>query len=101
MVQQCRVVICSKLKHGKGTSYGSCDMKSYYTTAAKLHFTAPNVPKISFGTVNSMCGTTKRFTTTRKSCLGKAPGRKLKSTDNHVYFVDRCLKISTWQLQSL
>ena len=85
MVEQCPIIIYSKLKHGKGTSYGSCGTKSNYATAAKLYFTAPNQPKNSFSTIESVCGIIKYFITTRKSCLGKALRRKLKLTDRGVH----------------
>ena len=85
------------MKHGKGTSYGSCGTKSNYTIFLKLYFTAPNQPNISFGTIYSVCGIIKRFTTIKKSCAGKSPGQKLKLTDVHAfcqrtYFVKGMLK---------
>ena len=74
----------SKLKNGKEMSYRSCGTKSNYTTAPNLYFTEPNQPKISFGTICSVCGIIKRFTS-RKSCPGKVPGRNLKLTDQDVH----------------
>ena len=85
-VEQCPVVIYSKLKQGKGTNYGSCGTKSNYTSPPKLCFTAPDQPKVSFGTIY---GIIKRFTTTRKSWPRKAPGRKLKLTDRDAHLFRR------------
>ena len=73
VVEQCIVVIYSKLKHGEGSSYRSCGMKSNYLTASKLNFTEPNQLKISFGTICSICCVIRHFTTTRKSCPKKLP----------------------------
>ena len=91
MVEQCTVVFYSKLKHGKRMSYGSCGTKSNYTTSPKFYFTVPNQPKTSFGTIYSVCGIIKRFTTTRKSCPGKDHGRKLKLTDRDMHLFRRYL----------
>ena len=54
-----------------------------------MPFTAPYLPKISFGAIYSVYGIIKRLTTIRKSCPAKAPSQKLKMTDRNVHLFYR------------
>ena len=101
MVEQCTVVIYSKLKQRQGDELRILwyEIKLYNRTKIALH--RDKSDKISFGTIYNVCGIIKRFTTIGKSCPRKAPGRNLKLTGWDVHLFRLCMsKTGTWQLKT-